>query len=150
MKALIVGSFHYNAEVKSDYQNKLHKMAEELGKRVIFTGYVQHDDLPYLYNLADIAILPSMWDEPAGLTNLEAMACGTPIITTNAGGIPEYIGEGTAYKRDDNLVNNIVKEVNRLIEDPQYYQNKSYNGRQLVEKNFNKNIYIDNLVKCLN
>lgn len=150
VKALIVGSFHYNAEVKSDYQNKLHKMAEELGKRVIFTGYVQHDDLPYLYNLADIAILPSMWDEPAGLTNLEAMACGTPIITTNAGGIPEYIGEGTAYKRDDNLVNNIVKEVNRLIEDPQYYQNKSYNGHQLVEKNFNKNIYIDNLVKCLN
>ena len=150
VKALIVGSFHYNAEVKSDYQNKLHKMAEDLGKRVNFTGYVQHDDLPYLYNLADIAILPSIWDEPAGLTNLEAMACGTPIITTNAGGIPEYIGEGTAYKRDDNLVNNVVKEVNRLLEDSQYYQNKSYSGRQLVEQKFNKNIYIDNLVKCLN
>lgn len=149
IKALIVGSFHYNADVKSDYQNQLHEIATNLGNRVFFTGYIQHDDLPYLYNLADIAILPSMWDEPAGLTNLEAMACGTPIITTNAGGIPEYIGESAAYERDDNLVNNIVKEVKKLLADSQYYQNKSRSGRQLVEQKFNKNFYIDNFVQCL-
>lgn len=149
VKALVVGSFHYNAEVNSDYQDKLHESAQALGDRVIFTGYVQHDDLPYLYNLADIAILPSIWNEPAGLTNLEAMACGTPIITTNAGGISEYIGESAAYKRDDNLVNNIVEEVNKLLGDSQYYQNKSFAGRRLVEQKFNKNSYMDNLINCM-
>ena len=37
-------------------------------------------------------MLPSMWDEPAGLTMVEAMASGVPVITTNSGGIPEYSG----------------------------------------------------------
>ena len=149
VKLVIVGSLIYNVNIQDEYQQMLHKRAEILGDRVVFTGYISQEDLPIYYSIADVAVLPSMWDEPAGLTMIEAMACGTPTITTNAGGIPEYIGESAAYERDDNLVNNIVKEVKKLFADSQYYQNKSRSGRQLVEQKFNKNFYIDNFVQCL-
>lgn len=148
-KGLIVGSYHYNADVNSDYQDKLYALAKQLGERVIFTGYVQHNELPYLYNIADIAVLPSMWEEPAGLTNLEAMACGIPIITTDAGGIPEYVGASVVLERDANIVENISDMIMKLINNQQYYEKMCEYSRDYVKRNFNEEIYIDKLISLL-
>jgi glycosyltransferase involved in cell wall biosynthesis len=63
-----------------------------LGARVHFTGYVAQEDLPLVYNLADVFVYPSFY-EGFGLPVLEAMACGTPVITTNVSSMPEIAGE---------------------------------------------------------
>jgi glycosyltransferase involved in cell wall biosynthesis len=63
-----------------------------LGERVHFTGYVDQDDLPGVYNLADVFVYPSLY-EGFGLPVLEGMACGTPVITTNVSSMPEITGE---------------------------------------------------------
>ncbi len=70
------------------------KLAEDLGlaKEVIFLGYVPDEDLPKLYNAADLFVFPSYY-EGFGVPPLEAMACGTPVITSNAASLPEVVGD---------------------------------------------------------
>ncbi len=60
--------------------------------RVRWIGYVPETDLPALYAGADLFILPS-FDEGFGLPVLEAMACGTPVIASNGGALPEVVGD---------------------------------------------------------
>ncbi len=63
-----------------------------LGDLVVFTGFVRDEDLPALYNLADLLVFPSMY-EGFGLPPLEAMACGTPVVASNTSALPEVVGE---------------------------------------------------------
>ena len=60
---------------------------------IIFTGYVPSEDLPGLYNGASIFLFPSL-QEGFGIPVLEAMACGTPVITSNRSSLPEVAGGG--------------------------------------------------------
>ncbi len=68
------------------------KSAQALGDRVLFTGYVADNDLPALYTLAELAVLPSVY-EGFGLPVLEAMSCGTPVACSNVSSLPEIAGE---------------------------------------------------------
>src|SRR5919204_563700 len=59
---------------------------------IIFTGHVTDEDLVALYNAADLFVHPSLF-EGFGLPPLEAMACGTPVVTANTSAIPEVVGD---------------------------------------------------------
>jgi glycosyltransferase involved in cell wall biosynthesis len=59
---------------------------------LIFTGYVPAEDLVALFNAADLFVFPSIC-EGFGVPPLEAMACGTPVITSNAASLPEVVGD---------------------------------------------------------
>ena len=63
-----------------------------LQERVLFPGFVDDVDLPALYNLADVFALPSLY-EGFGIPALEAMACGTPVITADNSSLPEVAGD---------------------------------------------------------
>lgn len=116
IKLLIVGSGFYSSDVVDNYTKKLQQEATEIKNQIIFTGYIDYDDMPSIYHLGNIAVLPSMWDEPAGMTMVEAVVSGLPLITTNSGGIPEYISSSAAIilNRDDMLVSNIKKNIKLL------------------------------------
>lgn len=64
----------------------------ELERDVIVTGFVAEEELPLLYNSADLFAFPSLY-EGFGLPLLEAMACGTPVIASNTSSLPEVVGE---------------------------------------------------------
>jgi glycosyltransferase involved in cell wall biosynthesis len=70
------------------------RRVEELGVQdaVCFPGYVADEDLPALYTLADLFVFPSLY-EGFGLPPLEAMACGTPVVTSNVSSLPEVAGD---------------------------------------------------------
>ena len=59
---------------------------------VVFTGYVPEEDMPKWYNAADILVYPCDY-AGFGLPPLEAMACGTPVITSNTTSLPEVVGD---------------------------------------------------------
>lgn len=74
--------------------NELLRQIDNLGlkNQIHFTGYVPQADLPIVYNLADVFVYPSIY-EGFGLPPLEAMACGTPVITTAISSMPEHVGD---------------------------------------------------------
>jgi glycosyltransferase involved in cell wall biosynthesis len=69
------------------------RLASQLGLReeIIFPGYIRDEDLPCVYCGADIFVFPSLY-EGFGLPPLEAMACGTPVVTSNVSALPEVTG----------------------------------------------------------
>lgn len=91
VKLLVAGSPFFGAKARSDYADGLQKQALALGGRVKFAGFVQNHKLPAYYRLASVACFPALWQEPAGITAIEAMACGCPVIATDSGGLPEYL-----------------------------------------------------------
>ena len=119
IKLLIVGSAQTGNNIVNEYTQKVYDILEPLNEKVIFTGYVNHDDMPKIYKSADVALLPSTGQDPAPLTIFEAMASGLPIITTFSGGIPEYANEKCAIinKIDKNVVNALTNSINVLAED---------------------------------
>lgn len=119
MKLLIVGAGFYSSDIVDNYTLELCKEAEAIKDRIIFTGYIDYDDMPSIYQLGNVAVLPSMWDEPAGMTMVEAVVSGLPLITTNSGGIPEYIPRDAAIfiNRDNDLVDNLSNAIMKLKAD---------------------------------
>lgn len=87
----------------------------KLGNRVKILGYVKDEDLPYLYNGAEIFVFPSIY-EGFGLPVLEALACGTPVICSNSSSLPEVGGDAVIYF-NPNSADELVTKVNQLLTD---------------------------------
>ncbi|MGR3302584.1 MAG: glycosyltransferase family 4 protein, partial [Candidatus Scalindua sp.] len=95
---------------------------------IILLGVVRDEDLPMLYNCADIFVYPSLY-EGFGLPPLEAMACGIPVITSNTSSLPEVIGEaGIMVDPDD--VNSLCESMYNLLKDKKLWNRMSNMGRE--------------------
>jgi len=100
-------------------------------------GFVPEDELPSLYNLSDLFILPSIYAESFGITLLEAMASGTPIVASAIGGIPEVVENGVngiLFKKGDEL--DLANAVIRVLDDPALANELAINARKKVEEQY--------------
>jgi glycosyltransferase involved in cell wall biosynthesis len=88
----------------------------KLHKHVRFLGYLSDETLGILYRLAAVFVFPSLY-EGFGLPPLEAMACGTPVVTSNLSSLPEVTG-GAAELVDPYDVGSIVSGIQRVLNDP--------------------------------
>ncbi|MFD2169014.1 glycosyltransferase family 4 protein [Tumebacillus lipolyticus] len=87
--------------------------ALRLQKRVIFTGFAAVQELPHLYNAADLCVYPSYY-EGFGLPPLEAMACGVPTIASNASSIPEVTGDAALLVNPHDLFE-LAEQMKRVL-----------------------------------
>ena len=87
-----------------------------LEDRIDFLGWVGHDDLPALYNLATCFLIPSLF-ESCSVALLEAMSCGCPVIGANTGGNPEVV-QDAAILLDPMDTSELEREIRRVIADP--------------------------------
>ncbi|MHB1847053.1 MAG: glycosyltransferase family 4 protein [Deltaproteobacteria bacterium] len=98
----VVGSSAYNAaDALTEYERGLRQTASGLGVDVVFTPFVSHEDLPAVYQDADLLCMPSLNEDPYPLVILEAMACGLPVIASGRGGTREAGGEHAIYVDPD-------------------------------------------------
>jgi len=89
-----------------------------LKQSTLFIKKVQQYELNILYNIATLFIFPSR-EEPLGLVGLEALACGTPVVGSNVGGIPEYVNNENGYLFDPNNPKELSKIIGSITDDPE-------------------------------
>ena len=111
-KLLIVG-----APSNRDEEIYLEKIKKIANSNVKYWGYADHDKLNELYCAADCIVVPSICQEAAPLTVLEACICRKELIATNIGGIPEYALCGVhLIDYDEKFVENLAKELRSVYD----------------------------------
>ncbi len=102
---------------------------------VTFLGYLNKNDLIPIVQRAASTIVPSEWYENYSMTVLESFACGTPVIGSNIGGIPEMIIDGwNGLLFEPGNANQLADKMRSLHQDPQKSVVLGKNARQFVEK----------------
>lgn len=149
IKLMVLGSsFFGDADNEDDFIHSLKEKAQSIQDKIVFTGFIPYKDMPDYLQVADIAVLPSIWEEPFGLTCIETMAVGLPLITTRSGGIPE-ICEGVATIVDrDNIVGNLAQAILDLYQHPAKQEQMSKASMQRA-KQFDKETYAKNFFEAL-
>ncbi len=104
----------------------------KLEQHILFTGYIPDDQLHHLYHMADVFVYPSLY-EGFGLPVVEAMACGTPVITSNCTSIPEITGDA-AMLIDPWSSNEIAGALSRLIGNPDVKRDLAQKGCSQARK----------------
>lgn len=148
-KLLIIGASSYGKDKRpTPFIKQLMKEAESIKEQVIFTGFINYQQVPSYLKMADIAIVPSMWEEPFGLTVVEAMAAGLPLITTRSGGIPEICENVATIVDRDNIADNLATAILDLYEHPKKRKQMAAAGLSHA-KLFDKDTYAKNFFKAL-
>jgi glycosyltransferase involved in cell wall biosynthesis len=108
------------------------KMGELFLKdRVVFLDYVPEKDLPHLYSEAAAFVFPSLY-EGFGMPPLEAMACGCPVVVSNAASLPEVCGDA-AYYVDPYDVESIAQGMHKVLTDEALKRNLIEKGLERVK-----------------
>jgi glycosyltransferase involved in cell wall biosynthesis len=150
VKLLIIGSSIYGRTLEDSFLEKLKGIANIKKEDVVFTGYINYDDVPMFHAISDIAVIPSMYNEAAGLVVIEAMSSGLPIIATDSGGIPELVSEDCSFiiRRSEHFVEDLEKSLEVLIRDKELRKSMGNNSykRSIL---FGKDEYCNNFNKLL-
>lgn len=147
---VIGGSFFGNASSDNEFMRNLKTKATPHNDRIIFTGYIPYSEIPTYLSIADVAVIPSVWDDPFPTTVLEAQAMGLPIITTCRGGIPEEVTEENAILLDTNrhFVENLASAILDLYKHPEKRKRMAEASHKRA-KLFDKETYAKNFFKAL-
>jgi glycosyltransferase involved in cell wall biosynthesis len=113
-----------------EYRNRVAQLKAE--KSIILTGFVDDADLPALYNAAKLFAFPSL-SEGFGIPPVEAMACGTPVISSNATSLPEVLGQAALYF-DPLSVDAIAKTLTKGLTDINLQRQLTQAGRAQAAK----------------
>lgn len=143
IKLLILGGSFYGISQNNPFLDTLKKKCETIKNQIVFTGFIPYEQLPNYLKVGDVAVVPSMWEEPFGLTCVEAMAAGLPLITTNSGGIPE-ICMNAAHVIDKKEISNLLYlQILSLYKD-----SPTLNKLDKIEI-FDKNVYAHSFLNSI-
>ena len=98
----------------------------KIKNNIIFTGYIPEEELKYFYKSAYVFVYPSLY-EGFGLPPLQAMACGTPVITSNISSLPEVVGDAAIKINPENL-DELVDSIRLIYNDEDYRDVLSQKG----------------------
>jgi len=113
----------YVAKFSQKYQN------------IHFLGAVPNSKLPEIYHQASVFCIASQYPEGYGRVIMEAVACGIPVVGSNLGAIPEALDNSVSILFHP-TVNNFIKNINLLFQNPQKYRNLQKNCRSYAQKYF--------------
>lgn len=130
--AIIGGDPNASREQMTAEMARLQKLCDELamGQTVVFLGKRDQDKLPYYYSAAEVLVMPSHY-ESFGMVALEAMACGTPVIASEVGGLAYLVRDGeTGFTIPDQEPEKLCEKISWLLNDAALHESMS---RRAVE-----------------
>jgi len=139
VRLLLVGRW------EKDYRAKFYRALGLAADRVVELGYVSDEELPRYYSLADLFVFPTLL-EGFGLPLAEALACGTPAVTTNAGSSPEVVGPGGRIVPPRDPVA-LAGTINELLADAELRRRLGRVGREWVLSRFDQGRMIQDNVQ---
>lgn len=149
IKLLIMGSANSGKWAFSPYERNVKKLSEQHKERIIFTGYVDNADVYRYASVADVQCVPTLVEEAAPLTVLEAMAEGLPLVVTKSGGVVEYVDESTALIiGKENVVKDLKRVICYLKEHPEVRKKMSDAARKQSKK-YDEAIYYKNFIEVI-
>lgn len=130
-RLLIIGPINHGSQGYFDQYIK-----PELDDQILYLGRMDQDQLPKYYQKAKAVLTPVQWEEPFGLTTVEAMACGAPVISLHRGAAPEIIENGKTGFVVPSLADMVdaiekIDQINRI------------DCRRHVERNFSVTQMVD-------
>lgn len=119
------------------YSDELHRRVDELGldDRVRFTGFLHDHELRLHYAAADVAVAPSIY-EPFGLVAIEAMACGTPVVVGDTGGLREIVAGGHGLRFTPQDAEQLAGELARVLTDTDLAARLVARGRRRIASRY--------------
>ncbi|MDQ0285846.1 glycosyltransferase involved in cell wall biosynthesis [Desulfofundulus luciae] len=125
-----------------EHVSMIKRLITELGlERDVSIRFFSWDEIPLMYQAAEICIYPSCFEEPFGLAMLESLATGRPMVVSRAGGMPEVIQDdmnGYVVPMHDHEA--LAERCCHLLANPQKARQMGETGRQMVEKNFTREV----------
>jgi len=152
-KLIIGGSTGFGTHRETPYLRQVRELTSSLEKnkqaKIRFTGYLDHDkDLPLWFQKATVFACPSIFQEPFGLVNAEAMACATCIVGANRGGIPEVIGNAGRLVDPENA-KEFAATISELLTNPQHRRQLGQAGYERCRKLFDWRVIAENWMALL-
>lgn len=142
---------------RNKYLEKMEKLVKKLGleKNVIFIGWLKTDDLKTVYHASDVCVAPSICFETFAMTNLEAMACKKPVVSSYFGGPKEVVvdpakggaGIQTGYLIDPYNIELMAEKIIDLLKNPQKAKKFGDAGYQRARKHFSLSRQVDETLK---
>lgn len=128
-------------------ENELKALTSELGivEKVRFLG--SRDDSEKILSISEVFVCPSLWLEAFGLTNIEAMACGIPVIASKVGGIPEIIEDnitGILVNTKDSQA--LADAMERLYSDPELRKSMGQRSLERATEHFDLDRAVNEII----
>lgn len=149
IKLLVVGNKQLGQEM---YYKEIMKLSKKKQENIIFTGYVDYNTIPELYSIADVGVIPSICNEAFGLSTVEFLACGKPVIVSNKGALPEIIKKekcGQIVVYDGKYVENLKEKMIYFLNLEKEKMKELKEEAVANSKKFTKEIYIQNFLKLI-
>ncbi len=129
------------------YGRQISEKCRALGERVKLVGAIPPQEMHFFYSIADIAVVPSVFEEPFGMVAIEAMACGVPVLASNKGGLKEYIIDGVngLFIAENKPAEGIAEGIKTLIHDEILRETIGKAGRKTAVERFSWEKIVYNL-----
>ena len=142
IKFIIVGNDDIGVDGYASMKDYMSSIFEkhDISNRIEFRSPVKYSELPDIYALSDISVVPSLYDN-SPYACVEAMSCGLPVIGTDAGGIPEYIeNHNSGMIIPSNNVDALSHAIIELAEDKNKREKYGKSARERVLNNFKREV----------
>ena len=149
IKLLMVGYFDRKSEEEKEYEDKV-RNAIQSNKNIFYSGFVPNHQLSLYYSCANVQVVPTVYEEAAGLVTIEGMLAGLPLIITKSGGMPEYVDDDCSFKLDidRDLSKNIASSILKLKDNPELCREMGSLSKKCASK-FSITQYYNNLLSFL-
>lgn len=149
IKLLLMGASKFGKGNFGEYAREIDELVSLNSDRVMFTGYVNNDELYKYHKIADVGIIPSTYNDPCPLSMFELITSGLPTIATQAGGMTEIgTSETTMYISIENMVEDIKNSVLALYGNKALRQQMSAAALRRAEY-FNRNRFFNDFCNVI-